>query len=96
MAAGGIASFLVFPIFFGASWRARLVSTSGRRFVVARTLTGPRAVDLEALVSVRRFMVLGKSGSNWDELRVRDRYGIRLSLDQRGGHSSGFLSWCAP
>jgi len=89
MGAGGIASFLVFPIFFGTSWRVRLVSSSGRRFVIARTVTGPRAVDLEALVRVRRFMVLGKNGSNWDELRIRDRYGVRLCLDRGNSEVDG-------
>lgn len=89
IAAGGFAAFQVFPILFGTSWRVRLVSSSGRRFVVARTVTGPRAVDLEALVSVRRFMVLGKNGSNWDELRIRDRHGVRLSLDRGNSEVDG-------
>jgi hypothetical protein len=84
MGVGGVSWFLVFPILFGTSSHVRLVVGGGRRFVVARTLTGPRAVDLDALVRVRRFQMLSKSGRNWDELRLRDRHGVRLSVDRVG------------
>jgi len=84
LGAGGIAWFLVFPAWFGMSWRARLVARDGRSFVVGRTLTGPRAVDLDRLVRVRRFQALGRYGEVWDELRLRDDRGIRLSVDRVG------------
>jgi hypothetical protein len=79
--AGAIAWFLVFPIWFGMSWSVRLVAGGGRYFVVGRTLTGPRAVDLGELVSARRFQVLGRAKGSWDDLRLRDRHGVRLSAD---------------
>ena len=82
MGAGGVGWFLVFPVWFGMSSRVRLVAGGGRNFVVGRTLTGPRAVDLDQLVSVRRFQVLGRGRQAWDELRLRDRWGVRLSVDR--------------
>ncbi|WP_325566754.1 hypothetical protein [Actinospica sp.] len=85
MGAGGMGWFLVFPVWFGMSSRARLVDSGGRSFVVGRTLTGLRAVDLDELVSVRRFQALGRTGQFWDELRLRDRWGVRLSADRVDG-----------
>jgi hypothetical protein len=84
MGAGGIASLLVVPIFYGMSSGVRLVVGGGRSFVVARTLTGPRALDLDALVRVRRFQMMGRNGRIWSELRLRDRHGVRLSVDSVG------------
>jgi hypothetical protein len=66
---------------FGMSWSARLVASGGRSFVVGRTLTGTRAVDLDELVSARRFQVLGRARGSWDDVRLRDRHGVRLSAD---------------
>ena len=83
--AGGIGWLLVFPVWFGMSWRVRLVANGGRNFVTGRTLTGSRAVDLDQLASVRRFQMLGRNGQAWDELRLRDRWGVRLSIDSVDG-----------
>lgn len=80
MGAGGIAWFFVFPVWFGMSWRVRLVTQDGRRIVTGRTLTGPRAVDLDQLVKVRRFQALGRNGQTWDDLRLRDSWGVRLTI----------------
>ena len=85
MGAGGIGWLFVFPVWFGMSWRVRLVAGGGRNFVTGRTLTGSRAVDLDQLASVRRFRMLGRNGQAWDELRLRDRWGVRLSIDSVDG-----------
>ena len=85
MGAGGIGWLFVFPVWFGMSWRVRLVASCGRNFVTGRTLTGSRAVDLDQLASVRRFQMLGRNGQAWDELRLRDRWGVRLSIDSVDG-----------
>ncbi|MGH3627421.1 MAG: hypothetical protein ACRDRL_08295, partial [Sciscionella sp.] len=81
MGAGGIAWFLVFPVWFGMSWHARLVTHDGHGFVAGRTLTGPRAVDLDQLIKVRRFQALGRYGQTWDDLRLRDSWGVRLTIN---------------
>lgn len=80
MGAGGIAWFFVFPVWFGMSWRARLITDDGHSFVAGRTLTGPRTADLDQLVKVRRFQAWGRNGQIWDELRLRDSRGVRLTI----------------
>jgi len=86
--ASAVAWFLVFPIWYGMSWRPQLVTSGGHRFIVARTITGPRAVALDELASARRFQGPTKGGGTWDELRLRDRHGVRLSLDRVHGMES--------
>ena len=81
---GLIACFVVWPVFYGTSSRPSLVVADGRQLVVARTLTGLRVVDLGALASVRRF-VIPTRGSDWDELRLRDRHGARLAIGRCEG-----------
>lgn len=81
MGAGVIACLVVFPVYYGSNFRARLVISGSQRFVTANTLTGPRAIDLGALVSVRRFPIPSRyGGSGWDELRLRDSHGVRLAI----------------
>jgi hypothetical protein len=82
--AGGITWIFVLPVWFGVSWRVRLVAHDGHGFIVGRTLTGPRAVDLDRLVAVRRFQSLSRYGPIWDELRLKDSRGVRLSVDPVG------------
>lgn len=85
MGAGGIAWFVVLPLWYGMSTRARLVTSGGRDYVVARTFTGQRAVALDELAGARRFQALGKGSKGVDELRLRDRRGIRLAIDHAHG-----------
>lgn len=60
-------------------WRARLHGTDDR-YVTARTMSGPRTVDLHRLVRVGRFRLMSRNGTV-DCLVLRDTDGIRLMID---------------
>ncbi|MCW2871291.1 hypothetical protein [Actinacidiphila oryziradicis] len=88
--AGFIAGALAFLIWFGDAGTPHVSTVEGRRLLSARTLTGVRTIELDALAGVRRFAVMGRYGGTIDELRLRDRHGLRLTI----GHDTraeGFI-----
>jgi hypothetical protein len=67
-------------------WRAADV---GRIRVATASLECVRTIELDALAGVRRFAAMGRGGAI-DELRLRDRHGLRLTI----GHDTraeGFI-----
>ncbi len=84
IADGLLAGPLALAAFHGTAGRTRVTGGPGSALLTARTLTGVRTVDLNALVSVRRFASMARNGTI-DELRLRDRRGVRLSIAERDG-----------
>jgi hypothetical protein len=80
--AGFVAGVLAYMIWFGDAGTPHVSTVEGRRLVSARTLTGVRTIELDALVSVRRFAAMGRYGGTIDELRLRDRHGLRLTISR--------------
>lgn len=80
--AGFIVGFLWPAIWYGMSSKVHGEVREGRRLVSARTITGTRTIDLDSLVSVRRYSAMGRNGS-WDEYRLEDAHGVRLAIDRR-------------
>jgi hypothetical protein len=78
-----IAGILAGPVLmcthYGWASNGTLHTGEDRHLVSARTITGTRTVDLNALVSVRRLESLTRNGVV-DEFRLRDRHGIRLGV----------------
>lgn len=79
-AAGFVVGMLAQLIWFGDAGTPHLSTVEGRQLVSARTLTGVRTIELDALASVRRFAAMGRYGGTIDELRLRDRHGLRLTI----------------
>lgn len=77
--AGFVAGVLAYLIWFGDAGTAHVSTVDGRRLMSARTLIGVRTIELDALASVRRFAAMGRGGTI-DELRLRDRHGLRLTI----------------
>ncbi|MFF3989910.1 hypothetical protein ACFY0B_35695 [Streptomyces sp. NPDC001797] len=77
---GLVAGVRAYAIWFGDADTARVSTVEGRRLVSARTLSGVRTIELDALASVRRFAAVGRYGGTIDELRLRDRHGLRLTI----------------
>jgi hypothetical protein len=80
--AGFIVGFLWPAIWYGISTKVHGEVSDGRRLVSARTMTGTRTIDLDNLVSVRRYSVMGRYGGSWDEYRLKDAHGVRLAVDR--------------
>ncbi|WP_143094624.1 hypothetical protein [Streptacidiphilus jiangxiensis] len=78
---GGILGCLLLGIHQGWAGRPKVMNADGRLLISARTLTGRRTVDLDQLHRVRRFSTISRGGGYIDEFRLRDRYGIRLSVE---------------
>ncbi|MFE7354492.1 hypothetical protein ACFU8Q_15095 [Streptomyces sp. NPDC057543] len=78
--AGFVAGTLAYAIWFGFGGTPHVSTVEGRRLVSARTLTGVRTIELDALASVRRFAAAGGRGRPVDELRLRDRHGLGLTI----------------
>jgi hypothetical protein len=78
--AGYLLGFLVDPVWFGIGGRPQSSRRDGQRRISARTLTGVRSVDLEGLVSIRRFTMRGRGET--DLLLLRDRRGVRLAFEE--------------
>ncbi|MFJ9900986.1 hypothetical protein ACIQPR_47525 [Streptomyces sp. NPDC091280] len=78
--AGFVAGVLAYLIWLGDAATAHVSTVEGRPVLSARTLTGVRTVELDALAGVRRFTAIGWSGGTIDELRLRDRHGLRLTI----------------
>ncbi|MEW2304333.1 hypothetical protein AB0958_30980 [Streptomyces sp. NPDC006655] len=78
--AGFVAGALAYVIWFGEAGTPHVSTVEGRRLLSARTLTGVRTIELDALASVRRFAAMGRYGGTIDELRLRDRHGLRLTI----------------
>jgi hypothetical protein len=78
-AAGFVVGVLAQLIWLGDAGTPHLSTVEGRQLVSARTLTGVRTIELDALASVRRFAAMGRTGTI-DELRLRDRHGLRLTI----------------
>ncbi|WP_405681885.1 hypothetical protein [Streptomyces sp. NBC_01238] len=76
--AGFVAGALAYAIWFGFGGTPHVSTVEGRRLVSARTLTGVRTIELDALASVRRFAAMGRG--TVDELRLRDRHGLGLTI----------------
>jgi hypothetical protein len=77
--AGFVAGALAFMIWFGDAGAPHVSTVEGRQLLTARTLTGVRTIELDALAGVRRFAAMGRGGPI-DELRLRDRHGVRLNV----------------
>jgi hypothetical protein len=80
--AGFVAGVLAFLIWFGDAGTPHVSTVDGRQLVSARTLTGVRTIELDALAGVRRFAMIGRYGGTVDELHLRDRHGLRLAIDR--------------
>jgi hypothetical protein len=78
---GGVAGFLLLGIHQGWAGRPEVTNADGRLLVSARTLTGRRTIDLDQLRGVRRYSTISRNGGYIDEFRLRDRHGIRLSVE---------------
>ncbi|MGW0854868.1 hypothetical protein, partial [Streptomyces sp. NPDC002690] len=78
--AGLVAGVLAHEIWFGGWGTPHVATVDGRPLLSARTLTGVRTIELDALSSVRRFSAFNRSGGTLDELHLRDRYGLRLTI----------------
>ncbi|WP_406430758.1 hypothetical protein OHB00_02560 [Streptomyces sp. NBC_00631] len=78
--AGFVAGVLAYMIWFGDAGTPHVSTAEGRRLVSARTLTGVRTIELDALAGVRRFAAIGRYGGTIDELRLRDSHGLRLTI----------------
>jgi hypothetical protein len=78
--AGFVAGMLAFMIWFGDAGTPHVSTVEGRRLLSARTLTGVRTIELDALAGVRRFAAMGRYGGTIDELHLRDRQGLRLTI----------------
>ena len=81
--AGFIVGFLWPAIWYGMSSKVHGEVREGRRLVSARTITGTRTIDIDNLVSVRRYSVMGRYGGSWDEYRLKDAHGVRLAIDHQ-------------
>ncbi|MGW1464979.1 hypothetical protein ACWCPT_11605 [Streptomyces sp. NPDC002308] len=79
--AGAVAGPLLLGIHHGWAGQPFLTECEGRHRVSARTLTGVRTVDLDGLVSVRRFETVQRGRPYLDQFRLHDRHGIRLTVD---------------
>ena len=78
--AGFVAGLLTYLIWFGHAGTPHVSTVDGRPLVSARTLTGVRTIELDALASVRRSTAIGRYGGAIDELHLRDRHGLRLAI----------------
>jgi hypothetical protein len=78
--AGFVAGVLAYLVWFGDAGTPHVSTVDGRRLVSARTLTGVRTIELDALASVRWFTTIGQHGGPFDELYLRDRRGLRLTI----------------
>ncbi|PWI45022.1 hypothetical protein [Streptomyces sp. ICBB 8177] len=81
MIAGYIAGGAVLPIWYGWGGRVHLTVKAGTRSLTARTLSGPRTLDLNRLTKVRRFETINRTGGFIDELHLHDEHGVRLVVD---------------
>ncbi|MCH5671712.1 hypothetical protein [Streptomyces gilvus] len=79
-AAGFVAGVLTYLIWLGDAVTPHVSTVEGRQLVSARTITGVRTIELDALASVRRFAAMGRYGVTIDELRLKDRHGLRLTI----------------
>lgn len=79
---GYLAADVGLLIWYGAAGRVGVCAVRGGQGLSARTLTGVRTIELDSLAQVRRFVALGRSGTPSDELRLRDRHGLRLTIDR--------------
>ncbi|MEV0486000.1 hypothetical protein AB0I69_36045 [Streptomyces sp. NPDC050508] len=77
---GAVAGPLLLGIHYGWAGRPSLAVRNGQRLVSARTLTGVRTLNLNDLVSVRRFETIQRTGGYLDEFHLHDRHGIRLTV----------------
>ncbi len=80
--AGLVAGMLALLIWYGEAGTPHVATVDGRRLLTARTLTGVRTIELDALAGVRRFVTMGRYGSTVDDLRLRDRHGLRLTISR--------------
>lgn len=78
---GAIAGPLLLGIHYGWAGRPSLTVRNGQHMVSARTLTGVRTLNLDDLVSVRRFETIQRTGGYLDEFHLHDRHGVRLAVD---------------
>lgn len=81
MLAGVIAGGMLLPLWYGSCMEVHLTVKARTRLLTARTLSGTRTLDLNRLVSVRRFETIGRYGDLIDELHLRDEHGVRLVVD---------------
>ena len=70
-------------IWYGTTSKGKVYGEmrAGRRRLTAPTISGNRTIDLDALVSIRRFSMMGR-GSSLDEYRLTDAHGVRLALNR--------------
>lgn len=78
---GAFAGSLLLGLRYGWGWDPAPDVLDDRHLVSARTLTGVRTLDLDGLVSVRRFETIQRTGGYLDEFHLHDRHGIRLTVD---------------
>ncbi|NUS17475.1 MAG: hypothetical protein HOY69_39800 [Streptomyces sp.] len=76
--AGAFAGALLLEVGIGRAEEAAVEVRDGRSLLSARTLTGVRTVDLDALAGVRRCEEALRG--RHDEFRLRDRHGVRLAV----------------
>lgn len=79
--AGYLAGVLALVIWYGEAGTPHVSTVEGRRLLSARTLTGVRTIELDALAGVRWFAAMNRTGGTIDQLRLRDRHGLRLAID---------------
>ncbi len=77
---GAVAGPLLLGIHYGWAGRPSLMVRDGQHLVSARTLTGVRTLNLDGLVSVRRFETIQRTGGYVDEFHLYDRQGVRLTV----------------
>ena len=80
-AAGYVAGGLASALWYGMADRPHGVVRDGLRLVSARSFTGVRTVELDGLVSIRRFSSIMRPGTI-DEYHLKDRHGVRLVISR--------------
>lgn len=78
-------TMLAAALWYGTAGRAGLTVADGRPVLSARTITGIRTIRLDELSHLRRYELLARDGRPIDELRLRDRHGVRLGVQRVPG-----------
>lgn len=79
--AGLVAGGLFNAVWYGSGDRPHGAVRDGRQVVSAKTFSGVRTVELNALVSIRRYSSLTRY-QVLDEYHLKDRHGVRLTVSR--------------